>query len=213
MELNEQQLRLFDTFGFFKFPGLFAEEINDIIIAFEQVWTDLGVTHDYTHHTHSNRTDFVKRSESLSRLIDEPRVAGMARSILGDDFKYHTSDGHIFVGDTKWHGDKHPYPRYKLVRFAFYLDPIARDTGCLSVIPGTRHPGDVFSDAVHEVLPLSAKSRPEEFWGILGPEVPAVALETRPGDVLVINVDTKHSTWGGGNRRRMFSLLYTDRSD
>ena len=211
MGLNEQQLSYIDTFGFLKFPGLFADEINDISIAFEQVWTDIGMAHNYRSHT--LKAKFVEQSTYLSQLIEEPRIAAMARSILGDDYKYHGSDGHIFVGDTKWHGDKYPYPRYRLVRFAFYLDPITRDTGCLSVIPGTCHPGDEFTDAVHKVVPLTKESRPEEFWGIPGNEVPSVALETRPGDVLVVNVDTKHSTWGGGNRRRMFSLLYTDRQD
>ena len=32
------------------------------------------------------------------------------------------------------------------------------------------------------------------------------ALETIPGDILMFNHDTYHSAWGGGNRRRMFTM-------
>ena len=37
MGLTEQQLRFYRTFGFLKFPGLFAAEIGAITDAFEEV--------------------------------------------------------------------------------------------------------------------------------------------------------------------------------
>jgi ectoine hydroxylase-related dioxygenase (phytanoyl-CoA dioxygenase family) len=43
-------------------------------------------------------------------------------------------------------------------------------------------------------------------WGITGSQVPAMALETVAGDVLVFNHDIKHSAWGGSKRRRMFTM-------
>ena len=47
-------------------------------------------------------------------------------------------------------------------------------------------------------------------WGGLhGSDVPAVAVETQPGDLAVFNHSTKHSAWGGGKRRRMFTIVYT----
>ncbi len=49
----------------------------------------------------------------------------------------------------------------------------------------------------------------QEAWGISGAEVPAVPLETKPGDVVVFNWATKHSAWGGGNQRRMFTINTT----
>ena len=39
-----------------------------------------------------------------------------------------------------------------------------------------------------------------------GSEVPAVALETRPGDVVVFNHNLHHASFGGGQQRRMFTL-------
>ena len=49
----------------------------------------------------------------------------------------------------------------------------------------------------------------QDVWGISGAEVPAIALETNPGDVVVFNFATKHSAWGGGQRRRMFTINVT----
>ena len=36
-----------------------------------------------------------------------------------------------------------------------------------------------------------------------------VALETNPGDLVIFNHDTYHSAWGGGQRRRMFTMNCT----
>ena len=42
--------------------------------------------------------------------------------------------------------------------------------------------------------------------GVTGDGVPSVVLDSRPGDVVVFNHNLLHSSWGGGNRRRMFTL-------
>ncbi|MCE7984316.1 MAG: hypothetical protein DYG89_24340 [Caldilinea sp. CFX5] len=47
--------------------------------------------------------------------------------------------------------------------------------------------------------------------GISGAQVPAIALASNPGDVVVFNQNTKHSAWGGDNRRRMFTINCTAR--
>ncbi len=44
---------------------------------------------------------FADRSEYLSGLIDDPRIAGPVASILGCDYNYAASDGNYYVGDTK----------------------------------------------------------------------------------------------------------------
>ena len=49
--------------------------------------------------------------------------------------------------------------------------------------------------------------------GISGPEVPAVALETQPGDLIMFNQDLKHASYGGGTRRRMFTINVAERFD
>ncbi|MBM3265691.1 MAG: phytanoyl-CoA dioxygenase family protein, partial [candidate division Zixibacteria bacterium] len=134
------------------------------------------------------------------------------KSLLGDDYVYIGSDGNFYVGDTGWHSDtdwsgklrgKPPRVFYKI---AFYLDPLTRDTGALRVIPGSHRYGDYYAEALQEGV-----RTPVQTWGVTGAEIPAVALETQPGDVVLFNQNTKHSAWGGGQRRRMFTINCTSR--
>ena len=79
--LTEHQLRFYNTFGFLKFPGLFAAEIGSIVDTFEHVWTDhVGGHHGAPHdlQRRSALVPFIDRSEYLSGLIDDPRIDGPA---------------------------------------------------------------------------------------------------------------------------------------
>ena len=46
----------------------------------------------------------------------------------------------------------------------------------------------------------------QDEWAFGGADVPAMALETRPGDVVCFNHNTKHAAFGGSKRRRMFTI-------
>ena len=48
-------------------------------------------------------------------------------------------------------------------------------------------------------------------WGVLGHEVPALALETIPGDGVIFNHLIKHASFGGSERRRMFVINCCER--
>ena len=133
-------------------------------------------------------------------MIDDPRILGIASSLLGDDFNYMGSDGNYYVGDSGWHSDGwHPEMRH--VKIAFYLDSVTRDTGCLRVIPGSHLTSDRYANMLQERV-----RRSEELWGMHGRDLPAVALETQPGDLVCFNHNTKHASFGGGKRRRMFTM-------
>ena len=84
------------------------------------------------------------------------------------------------------------------IKIAFYLDPLTADSGSLRVIPGSHRIGDAYATALND----AALREP----GIGGAEVPAVAFETVAGDVVVFNHNTKHASFNGGGRRRMFTL-------
>ena len=132
MKLTEQQLAYFDTFGFLKFPGLLAEEVERISEAFGETWRSVGGGHDGRPHDHERRSalvPFIDRTEYLSALLDDPRIEGIAASLLGDDFNYSGSDGNYYVGDTKWHSDGYVGRKYLSVKMAFYLDrlPVTLD--------------------------------------------------------------------------------------
>ena len=82
MKLTEQQLRFFETFGFLKFPGLFTDEADAIIDAFEQVWAGSGKVHDYEQR--SMIVPFVDSNEYLCSLLDDPRIEDVGGTVLVD---------------------------------------------------------------------------------------------------------------------------------
>ena len=204
-QLTSQQLAHFDTFGYLGFPGLLADRAAAIIAEFETVWSGEGGGHGGKPHDGKARSamvQFLDRSAYLSTLLDDPRIHDLAASLLGDDFNYMGSDGNFYVGDTRWHSDGYGgRGGLKHIKIAFYLDPLTRATGALRIIPDSHRVGEPFADQVQRDIAHSA-----EVWGVTGDAVPALALETQPGDVLVFNHDLKHSAWGGSQRRRMFTM-------
>ena len=216
MRLTDHQLAFFDTFGFLAFPGLFADDIDQITGAFEKVWADHGGGHFGREHDGKQRSaliQFIDQDEYLSALIDDPRIHDVCASVLGDDFNYSGSDGNFYVGDTLWHSDGYRDTKYLSFKMAFYLDPVTASTGCLRVIPGSHKYGDVFGNSLQAVGEVRDKTdNPSDYlWGVNGDEVPAVPLEVTPGDLVMFNHQIKHSSWGGGDRRRMFTLNFEER--
>jgi phytanoyl-CoA dioxygenase PhyH len=201
--LTDPQVRFFETFGYLGLPGLLADRIDEIIDEFEALWESRGGGHNGRPHDGTARSciaQFIDHRERLSSLIDDPRILGIATSLLGDDFNYMGSDGNYYAGDSGWHSDGwHTDIRH--VKIAFYLDSLTRETGCLRVIPGSHHIGDRYANALQEQI-----RRSEELWGTRGRDLPAVALETQPGDIVCFNHNTKHASFGGGQRRRMFTI-------
>lgn len=201
--LTESQIRFFETFGYLAFPGLLADRITQIIDEFEAVWEERGGGHFGQAHNDAQRScivPFIDQREYLASLVDDTRIRGIAVSLLGDDFNYMGSDGNYYAGDTGWHSDGwHRETRH--IKIALYLDPLTRDTGCLRVIPGSHRIGEGYADTLQREIGKS-----KDNWGMEGREVPAIALETQPGDVVCFNHNTKHAAFGGGNRRRMFTI-------
>ena len=87
------------------------------------------------------------------------------------------------------------------VKIAFYLDPLTRHTGALRLIPGSHLIGDSYADSLSAQIGES-----DTRWDTSGEDVPAVVLETTPGDLVVFNHNAKHAAFGGGRRRRMFTM-------
>ncbi len=206
--MNEQQRRFFETFGYIGLPGLLSDCIGEIIDGFEAIWQDNGGGHAGRPHEGVARSciaQFLDHNERLCALLDDSRILEIAKALCGDDFNYMGSDGNYYVGDTGWHSDGW-HRQLRHIKIAFYLDPLTKDTGCLRVIPGSHWIGEGYTEELQTNLRQS-----RDYWGITGPEVPAIALETQPGDVLVFNHNTKHAAFGGGTRRRMFTMNLCER--
>ncbi len=202
-QLTEQQIDFFNTFGYLGFPGLMADRAAEIDAAFEGVWTERGGGHNGQAHDGKARScivPFIDQSVVLSSLLDDPRIHGIATALLGEDFNYMGSDGNYYVGDTRWHSDGW-HKQIRHLKIAFYLDPLTAQTGALRVIPGSHRTGEPYADQLQEQI----RQSPER-WGVDGPQVPAIALETQPGDLLCFNHNTKHAAFGGNQHRRMFTI-------
>ena len=138
----------------------------------------------------------------LCTLLDDYRILAIAKTVLGDDFNYMGSDGNFYVGDTGWHSDGAHGPGDPMhIKIAFYLDALTGDTGSLRVIPGSHRLGDHYADALSGQI-----SQSQDLWGVHGRDVPATIFNTQPGDVVVFNHNCKHAAFGGGGRRRMFTM-------
>lgn len=196
-KLSSQQVGFFETFGYLVLPGLVADDIDWITQEFEAVFTDRGLVHDHVQRTCV--VPFIDSRERLCSLLDHPKIEGLAAGLLGDEFNYVGSDGNYYAGDTAWHSDGfHTVGRF--MKIALYLDPVGRDTGALRVIPGSHR-----IELVDSWTARQARCA-EDLWGIEQNEVPAVALESMPGDVVAFNHNLMHAAFGGSSRRRMFTL-------
>jgi len=192
-----QQRAFFETFGFIKLPGLLKNEIDTIIAEFEAVFPDKGLKHDGKKRT--SVIPFVDQRPVLSALLDHPGIVEAVSNLIGPDFNYVGSDGNYYTGDTTWHRDSN-YQTDSYIKLALYLDPVARDTGCLRVVPGSHTERGL---AMWDDVALRAS---EQKWGIHQRDIPVFPIESQPGDVLLFNHRTLHASFGGSAQRRMFTM-------
>jgi ectoine hydroxylase-related dioxygenase (phytanoyl-CoA dioxygenase family) len=213
--LTQQQVRFFETFGFLTLPGLFRDEVDQIIDAFEEVFSNEGHMRMETYvelHGEERRLiipQFVTKHPTLDRLRADPRVVGIVTSLLGPNHEYAESDGNLFDCESLWHSDTYGAPMLiHHVKLSFYLDSLKADSGAIRVIPGTQHFKESFATALRNGFRDS--SAIEEQFGVDPRDIPSVALETEPGDVVVWDFRTIHASYYGQTRRRLFSINYRE---
>jgi hypothetical protein len=202
MHLTEDQRAFFDCFGYLVLRGALRHEMTWIDEEFERQVAIPG----------RKAVPFIDQSERLSTLLDHPAIVGAAGSLLGEDFSYMSSDGGLRRDDSGWHSDGHwrDHGSLRKLKFLIYLDVLGADSGCLRVIPGSHRVGEGFAEAL-ESQTFSATQGKQPF-GIDQHQWPNVALETRPGDVVVFNQHLKHAAFFGGIRRRLFTIIAVQRA-
>ncbi len=204
--LSPQQRTFFESLGYLVLPGLLADEIDWITEEHQKVFEKKGVVHDGTKR--SFIVPFIDESKRLCSLLDHPKVVGVLASLLSDDFNYVGGGGNYYSGDTNWHDDGgHRVGGLVFVKFHIYLDPLTRETGCIRIIPGSHLDGE-WREQLQKIR-LQAFS---EDLGTRGVDVPCVAAETEPGDVVVLNHTTYHASFGGGPARRHLDLNASGRA-
>jgi len=212
--LNAQQVAYFETFGFLKLPGLFKDEAADIIAGFEDVFAGEGHFRMETYvplHGEQRRLiipQFVTKNATLSRLLDDRRVVGIVRSLLGD-YEYAESDGNLFDCESTWHSDIYGASLdVHHVKLSFYLDTLRADSGAIRVIPGTNIFTESFARNVRRRINDPTNIANE--FGVDDRDLPSVTLETDPGDVVVWDFRTIHASFNGRERRRLFSINFRE---
>jgi hypothetical protein len=203
--LSERDILFFKTFGYLHIRGYFAQEISWITEEFETVWkARRDVVHDGSQRTIFPET-FVGASPRLATLIEHPKVVAVCSALLDPGYAFQGGDGNFYSGDTDWHSDAFGvWPEKTTARhlkIAWYLDALTRDTGSLRVIPGSHLEGDRYCAALeHEIPPWMPGTMK-----LPGREVPCVAIENLPGDLVCFDHRTKHAAFGGSSHRRMFT--------
>ena len=210
--LTPQQVAFFETFGFVRLPGVFADIADRLTEGFEEVFAE-NPTWDTNVDLHFEQkrsiiAAFITKSPKLESLLEDPRVVGIVSSLLGPDWEYAESDGNLFYCDTSWHSDIYaaPMEQYHL-KLSFYLDRLTGPgDGAIRMIPGTNWYEDPYASRLRGDLIDPAAV--ERNFGVHPRDVPSWTLQSEPGDVIVWNFRTIHGSFGGGQRRRLFSVNF-----
>jgi hypothetical protein len=207
MTLSAQQRAYFTRFGFLIVRRLFTpSEMLTITSGFERTLAQCGPRRQ-SEKFRNCVLGPIQHLPEMNALLDHPGILELAGGILGEDFNYACGDGNTYNGDTNWHPDG-SWGQLFACKIAIYLDPLTRTSGSLRVIPGSHDPQHPIRR--HQVNVAS----PMEEFGVGGADIPgAEALETMPGDVVIFNHDTYHASFGGGARRRMFTMNLTKHCD
>ena len=213
--LSPQQLRFYETFGFLKIAGLFAADVHRITSGFEEVFAEADHPRMETYeelHNNDRRIiipGFITRSPDLAWLQHDPRVVGICRGLIGDDYEYAESDGNIFDCESEWHSDifAAPFHQYHL-KLSFYLDSLSGEGGAIRIMPGTNHHDQTYAKLLRR--DLMDPTITEELFGVKGRDLPSWTVNSEPGDLVIWNFRTIHASYNGGLRRRLFSVNFRE---
>lgn len=212
--VSADQRLFFDAYGHVVLRGLFADEIDELSDAFDEVFDDpANPRMDMNIIGHRWRSRFamgafVEIHPRLTELMTDPRLVGAARGLLGEGAAYSCSDGAVYHCETEWHYDTptHDLDR-RHVKFAFYLEPLEADRGAPRVMPGSHLLNRTYRGGPLEPY-LGFDGATEERTGILGEHLPHWPLPTQPGDVVAWDFRILHSSYGRTDPRRKFALNY-----
>lgn len=139
MQLTEQQVNYFQTFGFLIFRQLLSpEEIkrfsDEFNAGIENIRQDAGPGDPAYHFRFFTNSD----TPFIVSLMSDPRFVDVAEQLLGKPVLGIAPEGNFFIGDTRWHPDAGSFD-YTGVKFCIYPDRLNASNGALRVIPGSHH--------------------------------------------------------------------------
>ena len=227
-----EQKSFFDTFGFVVLKQAFErDEISAIDAAYERLINqglqEAGIDREQPESSFAIDPDFCERDPVLRTLVDDERIVGTIDNLFEPGWFYAASDGHLYLKDTNWHPDTGWNPMIPLgredpnlatempahyfpgMKMALYLDPVAKETGCLRVIPGSHQ--SPFHESLAS-LHSAVQDSPELLQDPRFPQfdlppaaMPCHAIQSESGDLVFFHSMLWHASFGG-TVRRMFSL-------
>ncbi len=206
--LTQDQIDHYEALGYLVLRGLLSQdEMDELRAASLSVMRELRGTDEYQAGENQSVQPWLERHPAMRDLIDDERIHQIPESLLGPDFWLDGTEGHLRIGDTQWHGDDIHDDDLGWVKVAIYLDPLTKDDGCLRVIPAShrRHDPD------HLAVLRECQYDPDgSVFGMRPDEIPSVALETEPGDVLVFTEGVIHGAFGGGVGRHQICASFVE---
>ncbi|MDA0989171.1 MAG: phytanoyl-CoA dioxygenase family protein [Verrucomicrobia bacterium] len=196
MTLTPEQITFFKTFGYLVWRNFFsASELDAINREFDQAMTDQYSHRPYDGTERHWTVMMDEETPTFAGLLEDSRFLGAAHQFFGPDVVGVIVDANRYTGNTGWHPDTISPLQYG-VKFAFYLQPVAADTGALRVMPCT-HRLFPFTEEFTEGVSASALT-----------DVPCQVLDSQPGDVVAFDLRLWHASFGGSSDRRMCTVVY-----
>ena len=209
--ITEQQQTHYHTFGFLLTPGLLSQqEMHEVTQLADEIWAE---NEEQEKNEERRYPGFIERRKGLHSLVSDERIYRSVEILLGADLIWVGSEGNISNRrEVNWHPDRKYYRNgeeerinFGQIKIMIYLDEVRRDSGCLRVIPGS-HRMPMHRNL--KKLEVEPGNRP---FGIHGADIPCVALETNPGDIIFFNHCLWHAAYGGGEGRRYIALKFAVR--
>lgn len=176
----------FETFGYVVLRGYFDPEplSAEVDRSLGDAFVGDGVLTTGAARNWFRYVPLMCERTPLSLALAE-QLVDTARDLLSSPVLPGRSKGTEYHGLTAWHRDADGPPRS--IGVLCYLDGLDRHTGALQVIPGSQHPG--YGGFIQAYLDSQG-------------HVPAISVETSPGDALVIDERLFHASSGGVVRRQ-----------
>jgi hypothetical protein len=204
--LTAEQKEFYYSFGFLVLRQLFTDdEAATMKRESEEIYAELfgGKPSDATERMPLQ--PFFERRPFLAALPDDDRIYSIGEDLLGPDFALDGTEGNFHVGDTAWHGGRGEPITVRTTKIAFYLEPVTKETGCLRFIPGSHLPE--FGEKL-KVLERQHDDPTDQPFGLGGAELPSVAIDSQPGDVVVFMENTYHGAFGGSPGRQQHAISF-----
>lgn len=211
--ITHRERLFFDAYGFLSLPGLLAPIIDDVSAEFDAIVADPDVPRidvEIPGHHFEPWTIigiFSERHPALDLLPLHPRILAVAHGLLGPGAVYVNSDVSVMRCVTEWHYDT-PVSDVdrRHLKIGIYLDPLDHDTGALRFLPGIHNARDVYEGPLRPFLGYDGAT--ERRTGIRGEDLPCWSVPNRPGDVLVWDYRTMHSSFGSTAPRRQIAVNF-----